>query len=339
MDAIKNLLERKVVVAVLAAVVGLTLGILYAWVLNPVEWVNAEPLQLRQDLRVDYLRMVIDSYSVNLDSELAKDRYEALGDTRGDDLAMVGESPGEISPSAIQKFRALVEIESPVGGTPSTSEETDRPSASSVTKYLLPVCGATFALGVLLAGALVLRRRMEGRTVRPRPEPSIPAPDVVQDVENVENIETRLAEQPLATFRSTFTIRDETYDDSFSIESAAGDFLGECGVGVGDVVGVGEPKKVSAFEIWLFDKNDIQTVTKVLMSRYAFNDEATRTRLAAKGDPVQAIGGGVINLETESLSVEARVVDMNYGQGPLPPDSFFDRLTIELTAWSRRTSP
>jgi hypothetical protein len=145
MDAIKSLFERKVVVAVAAAVLGLALGMLYAWVLNPVEWVNAETSQLRQDLRVDYLRMVIDSYSVNLDSELAKDRYEALGDTRGDDLEKVGESPEEVSPSAIQKFRALVEIESPVGEMPSDSEETSSPLVSSVTKYLLPVCGATFA--------------------------------------------------------------------------------------------------------------------------------------------------------------------------------------------------
>ncbi len=84
------------------------------------------------------------------------------------------------------------------------------------------------------------------------------------------------AQDPLATFRTIYTLGDDLYDDSFSIESASGDFLGECGVGIGDMVGVGDPKKVSAFEVWLFDKNDIQTVTKVLMSRYAFNDDTTR---------------------------------------------------------------
>jgi hypothetical protein len=142
-------------------------------------------------------------------------------------------------------------------------------------------------------------------------------------------------EQPLATFRTIYSIGDDLYDDSFSIESAAGDFLGECGVGIGDVIGVGEPKKVSAFEVWLFDKNDIQTVTKVLMSRYAFNDEATSARLAAKGDPVQAMSGGVVSLETASLEVEARIVDLKYGEAPLPPESFFERVTIELRAWPR----
>jgi hypothetical protein len=44
---------------------------------------------------------------------------------------------------------------------------------------------------------------------------------------------------------------------------------GECGVGISETIGVGDPKKVTAFEVWLFDKNDIQTVTKVLMSAHA----------------------------------------------------------------------
>ena len=145
------------------------------------------------------------------------------------------------------------------------------------------------------------------------------------------------SQDPLATFRTIYSLGDDLYDDSFSIESAAGDFLGECGVGIGDMVGVGEPKKVSAFEVWLFDKNDIQTVTKVLMSRYAYNDEPTRSRLSAKGDPILASSGEVIRLQTASLEVEARVVDFKYGEGPLPPESYFERLTIELRAWPRGT--
>ena len=140
---------------------------------------------------------------------------------------------------------------------------------------------------------------------------------------------------PLATFRTTYTLGDNLYDDSFSIESGNGDFLGECGVGIGDLIGVGDPKKVSAFEVWLFDKNDIQTVTKVLMSRYTFQDEATRNRMAAKGDPILGEPGAVVVLETASLQVEARIVDQSYGGGALPAESFFERMTIELRAASK----
>ena len=109
--------------------------------------------------------------------------------------------------------------------------------------------------------------------------------------------------------------------------------MGECGVGIGDIIGVGEPKKVSAFEVWLFDKNDIQTVTNVLMSSYTYNDEATRVRISAKGEPILAENGGVIELRTESLRLEARIVDLTFGEGALPSGSFFERIAIELKAW------
>ncbi len=59
--------------------------------------------------------------------------------------------------------------------------------------------------------------------------------------------------------------------------------------------------------------------------------------MSAKGDPVLASSGEVIRLETASLEVEARVVDFKYGEGPLPPESYFERLTIELRAWPRGT--
>ena len=48
-----------------------------------------------------------------------------------------------------------------------------------------------------------------------------------------------------------------------------GEFLGECGMGISDATGIGDADQVTAFEVWLFDKNDIQTVTKEVMSAHA----------------------------------------------------------------------
>ncbi len=45
-----------------------------------------------------------------------------------------------------------------------------------------------------------------------------------------------------------------------------------------------------------------------------------------------AENGAVVTLETASLRVEARVVDMTYGEGVLPAESYFERMTIELRA-------
>lgn len=324
MDVIKGFIKSKWAFAVFGLVVGIALGVLYAWVISPVEWIDGVPEQLRQELKTDYLRMVIDSYSVNLDPELAKKRYESLGESRGEILAEVGEKPDEISPSEIQKFQALVAVESPSEVPPQEEEVT----GFKASEYILPACITTFILGSLLAAALFIRRRMESRMDMAPAEPGIEVADMSPTFGEVQP-----SDQPLATFRSTYTLGDDLYDDSFSIESATGDFLGECGVGIGDVMGGEEPKKVSAYEVWLFDKNDIQTVTKVLMSPYTYNEEESRNRLSAKGDPVQAVDGGTISLETASLKVDIRIVDMSYGEGILPAESYFERLTVELRAW------
>lgn len=333
MDAIRNITERKIVVLVLGIVLGLIVGVLYAWVIQPVEWVDGTPADLREDLRADYLRMAIDSYASNLDADLALERYESLGEFGAETLDIVGETPAEVDPSAIQKFQALLAVEEPSGEPEGVAEEPAATSVSSASSLILPVCGATLGLGVLLGIALFLRRRMEGReTVVDE------VYDMQEELQPVGAFDVQApmdiqSEQALATFRTTFTIGDDLYDDSFSIESpATGDFLGECGVGIAEAIGVGEPKKVSAFEIWLFDKNDIQTVTKILLSGYSFKDDESRSRLAAKGDPILAESGEVVELDTASLRVEARIVDMNYGSGALPQESFFERMTIELKA-------
>jgi hypothetical protein len=354
MDAIKQYTSRIPLVAVAALILGIVLGVLYAWVISPVEWVNGTPADMREDLRVDYLRMVIDSYDINQDPELALARFGELGEFKDETLDKVGNEPGEVSPSALQKFQALASVEGgvePSAGDeagaetePETGiqpvaepEEEEASSGSTAARLILPVCGGTILLGALLGLALFLRRRLETRDVdedehgefefgEEAAQTPMPFESPAADYEMPE-------EQALATFRTTFTLGDDLYDDSFSIESpATGDFLGECGVGIAEVMSVGEPKKVSGFEIWLFDKNDIQTVTKIVLSNYAFNDEDTRARLSAKGDPILAESGGVIELDTASLKVEARIVDLSYGEGALPNESFFDRMTIELKA-------
>jgi len=336
MDKVKELTTRKSFTVIAALIAGIVLGVLYAWVIQPVKLVDADVSQLREDLRVDYLRMTIDSYAANSDAEAAIQRYEALGENRDKTMGEVGESPGEVKPGDLQKFQALVAVESP-SDAPSIEitepeEETASSEPTTASRYILPLCLGTLGLGALLGVALVLRRRIEAKENDFEPDFTPEGVEAVHDF-NLEPEMELAHDEALATFRTTFTIGDDLYDDSFSVESpASGDFLGECGVGIAEAIGVGDPKKVSAFEVWLFDKNDIQTVTKIIMSKYTFSDEETRSQLAAKGDPIMAEGGEVVELETASLRVEARIVDMSYGEGALPNESFFERMTIELKA-------
>ena len=143
------------------------------------------------------------------------------------------------------------------------------------------------------------------------------------------------AAKPVAQFMTTYMLGDDMYDESFTFDAPNGEFLGECGVSSSDTIGVGEPKKVSAFDIWLFDKNDIQTVTKVVMSKHAFNDAATRQRLEIRGEPIMADDGKQFLLETATLRLEAKLVSFQYGDLPLPDDSYFQRATMELAIYRK----
>ncbi len=141
-------------------------------------------------------------------------------------------------------------------------------------------------------------------------------------------------EAPLVQFMTTYLKGDDLYDDSFSIDSPSGEFLGECGVGISETIGSGEGgKSITAFEVWLFDKNDIRTVTKVLMSDHAYNDDSIRAKLAPKGEAVLVKPGDKVMLNTASLRIQARVVDLSYDSAAAPPNSVFDRITLELAAW------
>ncbi len=344
MDLFYRLIEKKWVILVAGLIVGLVMGVFYAWVIDPVEWKNGTPAQLRDDLRQDYLRMAIDSCSVNNDENMAMSRYENLGEYAKDTLEKVGANPAEVSPYALQNFRAIVEsfileIPQETSSSGTTEAPQEEGLVSTIIKILPYFCGGIFIIVVVILAIILIRRRMQ-----PREEYSSSSyQELEEEQEYYDEPEMDMRfknavgnssnKEPLATFRTIYSLGDDLYDDSFSIESPAGDFLGECGAGIGDIIGVGDPKKVSAFEIWLFDKNDIQTETKVLLSTYAYNDIETRNRLAAKGDPVLAQNGGIIDLETESLRVEARIVDMTYGEGALPSESFFERIAIELRAY------
>ncbi len=195
---------------------------------------------------------------------------------------------------------------------------------------LLLLCGVVL-IAVVVALVLFL---LKGRNAPQIVTPAMEAQKAAREAQFTD-YSAAGEEPPLAQFMASYKLGDDLFDDSFSIDSPAGEFLGECGVGISETIGVGEPKKVTAFEVWLFDKNDIQTVTKVLMSEHSFLDDATRQRLAARGEPIQTEPGIETILETETLRLTARVVDMGYGDSALPEKSFFDRFILELSIWSK----
>jgi hypothetical protein len=320
MDAIREYLEKPVFAGAAGLVIGLVLGILYAWVINPVEWTDASISHLRDDLKEQYLRMAIDSYNLTFDTTAAQQHWEALGSGAPEILAEIEASPDPQGTAAIASYRAAVETE-PVA----EAEEEE----GGVSPTLLVIC----LIAVVVVGGVAAYYLFRQGRLGP-PSPATQAQEATREAERTD-FAVRDEGAPMSQFMTTYMLGDDLFDDSFSIDSPSGEFLGECGVGISEAIGVGDPKRVAAFEVWLFDKNDIQTVTQVLMSEHAFSDDEFRQRLAAKGEPFLAEPGAETVLETATLRLNARVVDMAYGSGTLPVESFFERLTLELAVWQK----
>jgi hypothetical protein len=66
------------IVAILA---GITLGLVYGWVINPVQYVETSPDTLRADYKTDYVLMVAEAYHAEGDLTLAVRRLAILGNT------------------------------------------------------------------------------------------------------------------------------------------------------------------------------------------------------------------------------------------------------------------
>lgn len=63
----------------LAILAGIALGLLYGWVISPVNYVDTTPDTLRVDYKTDYVLMVAESYQGNSDLDLATRRLALLG--------------------------------------------------------------------------------------------------------------------------------------------------------------------------------------------------------------------------------------------------------------------
>ncbi|MEP0804497.1 MAG: hypothetical protein HRF47_03360 [Chloroflexota bacterium] len=323
---VKNLLKNPRVALITGVILGLLLGLIIGWGLWPVKWTDGTPEVLRADLQEDYLRMAAEAYARNNDPNDALRRWDDLGKAAASTYVRLQANPGKIDPAVLQNYGGLIQtVKGPIVPEPQTSGG----ASSSTFIILLSVAVIVILLG---AGGLYLYRLL-----RKGPAVTTAVMQAAQASRSAErtNFEELGLAPPITQTMTTYVLGDDLYDESFSIDTAGGEFLGEYGVGISETIGVGEPKKVAALEVWLFDKNDIKTATKVLMSEHAYNDPNIRMRLEPKGDLHVVKKGEQILLETATLQLLATVVDLEYGMGALPPNSYFERITLELAIWPR----
>ncbi len=332
---------------VISFIIGLAIGwFLFGWVIAPVQWTNAVPAGLSPQYQQRYIAYSADALAQGTSiNEVAANFGEW-------DKAQVIDTLNQMISSGWPNADRLTQLRDQLQAYGGSLGPGGGAGGAGVTSSLVPLLLVLLLLVLVGLGLFIIRRMRAdqakggqaggGRVISAttvQTDTDVVVPDISRAAGGARPIEkttwTGEQEPPLAQYATTYALGDDRYDMSFSIETAGGDFLGECGVGISETIGTGSPDKVTALEVWLFDKNDIRTVTKVLMSEHAYNDAAIRAKLAPKGDAYLARPGEVITLTTQTLKVNVRIDNLVYGTGSLPPNSFFEKVDIELAAWSR----
>jgi hypothetical protein len=331
----------------LLLVVGVVIGLFWGYILAPTIYYDADPSTLHQSWQDEWVKLLADRYALsNNNPAVGNDLVSLLGAV-DDPVGIIDNLSATTTDVAtverLQAIRPYAEQAQPGATAPQPNT-----FANILPFIIAPLIVVIIAIIVALLWGLLIKGNIYDpamKRVRGEKESAEVAQMREQRKETIkaeQSLKTDFATstygKPMMQKMSSFMLGYGQYDDSFSVEDEALTFYGECGATISETVGSDDPEKPTAVEVWLFDKDDfVRTLTSVFASPYAYNDPAMRANLARKGEVILAQPGAVTMLETASLRMQARVVDVQYGADPsLPPNSFFQKITVELAAWRKQ---
>jgi hypothetical protein len=159
---------------VLGLVLGFSAGLYYSWVLNPVEYVDADPASLRADYKQEALTIIADAYAATGDLPRARARLTLLDlDNPANTLARLAQNMLAVDQGE-QTARSLAMLAAALGEQP--AEVGTQPAAPGVTTTVQATATQTLT-------ATMTPRPTATATSAPSPTPG--APFELSDVEQV----------------------------------------------------------------------------------------------------------------------------------------------------------
>lgn len=337
--------NRSILIIAVAFIVGLLLGwIVLGWWLFPVQWGGTLVQDLQPADKKVFIATEAEALALTQDSAMAVERLQGLG-TQQEVAQLAAEviqdatSKGDlITVDRITQLAAKTGLTLPSLTVPVTPVAEAEPAQEQNGSVLLTLLGVLLlGGGIVLAAWLLLRRRSpqvaETETdwqsaetpAKPASYPPTQTADRAPPVASNVSGDLQVGQEYSATFHQG----DVEYDQSFDIEAPDGSYWGECGLTMSELVN-GDPNRVTALEVWLFDKSDIRTVTKVLMTDYAYGNQALRDKLSSKGDALLLSPDMGFVLDAQTLRLLGKVVAQEYDDSAAPPRSTLRRLSVQL---------
>ncbi len=333
-------------------------GMFWAYNIASTVFFNGSPNQLNEGARDNWIINVAGSYQAGIinpdDAKTQLARVENPSATI--DRLLVNESVSLPIKTALATVKPLAD---------EVGAGTSAPSPSGIIGDVitLVISGILFiavAWIIAIAWGLLIGGYVERFWERIRPKSEA---DIARNEEAKRNVEQIRERKRLEEELRSSTVKDvgtvnygaplmqkiapytkgRQFDESFAIEDADDNFLGECGATIAHTMGDGQ--ELSAIEIWLFDKEDfVKTFTKIFASEHAYNDYAIRAELESRVDDpdtdIAVIKPGVtLELTSKMLRVQAKVAALTPGtDGALPPNSHFSALTLQMQGWEKKSA-
>ena len=355
---------------IFGCLIGGSLALYYAWQVNPAVYgEGALPKHLPPNYRQDYINMVSNAYLVDGQVENAQKRLQSFDDeyviitlgersvvlvangqaveaqgvndlaaklsqAEGWDPKVVAKQVGTLAvkyqddaakAQAVNTFGASLGVV-PAGGAAPPAAEAEQPAEGEAPPSAEESGGFNVMsivyclLGLLLIVVVVL---LIGNWYFKKSRSGPKGPQIEWD--------EREGPPPIMQWSGTYTLGQDNYDEFFTVETPNGDFLGESGVGILETIPGTSPKQVVAFDVGLFDKTDITTLSRVLMTPRAFNDPSVQAKIEANpmAEAVLAEPGKEFSLETSALRVTATIDDLEFGGA----NEYFEKLKISLNVF------
>ena len=328
-SAYRNGETNKVVFGILLAfAVGSLFGlVVLGWGIYPVTWTDASAMQLRPDLQNDYLRMAIESFLYRPDSGLASFRWQMLGGNAYPVYKAIEIQPQNLKLLDISRFYNAV---SQPGGAPQPL-----PSRLFSTQYCENVTSTAHPLtpGLIFVTAFSLLLSCGLFYViffRPHTNPR--KKERLSSTAGGPIIDKDKLPQPIGSYAATFAIGGEGYDSSFSINTAAGRFMGDCGVNAFACTTIGDAKVPDAYMLWVYDRMERQMAGVVLATPRAFRNASIRAKLEESGEVFMMEPEQVVFVRTAYLQVAIKINSLMYGDGAYPKGTV-QRVDFCVNAW------
>jgi hypothetical protein len=338
---------------IIALVVGLIFGLIWAYGLQPVEFYDAAPYRLSEGYREEWVKFVAAAHAANIYDDQAIINYLNQVENPSGVIQDLLNDPG--GPEGTQRI-ALQNIQGLAAQAQGTPAPRPAGFISELFSWIVPVVLLVVlsVIAVLLWGVFIKPNVVDAirEKIRPKTDEDRARAKRLEDIKRQRLEEEALKKESAqaaatnpygvpVTQKLPEYVKGRSFDESYAIETESDEFLGEFGATIAKTIG--DTNEPCAIEIWLFDKDDfVRTLTKVFLTEHAYNDLAIRSDLENRVDDpdndfIIARPGATIQLETTAILVKATITRLEFGsEGLLPPNSYFKDLKLQMEAWDKK---